>query len=648
MRKKQDFSKKRLFAAIVFGFVFLLMSPWGHAAGMEADMVIYNGKILTIDSPDPARFTIAQAIALYDGKIIVVGTNEEALEMAGPGTRKIDLGGRTVIPGLVETHNHIQGYGAHFFPDGRPPGADPPLAWGTYDEGLAQIRTIALQKKPGEWIRTSVRGGLRGEPGTVALALAIKRGEVTRFDMDKVTPDNPLRIGSVLLSPTGDSMVNTKALDLLLARHPDLPGVHRDEQGVATGWLSGVADKTVEYEFYPPTPPEQLGPVYRMEMVEIAAQGLTTVSTRLAPTELTGYAWLRARGELPVRMAYTMESAARSEHPEAVVARMAGIQGGSGKGMWGMGDDKLWTIGLSPISIDSVPSIAGSCISIPYPREAPDFPLWLHQLYGPNGLCRLEDSNYRTADELRAAAKYGFRIAGMHTGGDRGIDQLFDLIEELSQEYPHILDQRWAVDHCRFLTDEHARRAKQFNLFFSCGPKYVYAGKRGDIGAYAVLFGEETAADVVVPTRRLLDHGLRVTMELDQHGFHPFLALEVLITREDMNGVVWGAHQKINRREALYTYTRWSSEYVLKEDVLGTLEPKKAADFVVLSRDYLTVPDDEIGQIDPVLTVMDGNITYTDPDFARAQGLPQVGYRGSRTWWMRGVPEDATRSRVAR
>ena len=182
---------------------------------------------------------------------------------------------------------------------------------------------------------------------------------------------------------------------------------------------------------------------------------------------------------------------------------------------------------MSPISIDSVPSIGGSCISKPYPREVPDFPLWLHQLYGPNGLCRLEDSNYRTVDELRAAAKYGFRIAGMHTGGDRGIDQFLDIMEELSQQYPQIVDQRWSVDHCRFLTDEHARRAKQFNLFFSCGPKYVYAGKRGDIGAYAILYGEETAADVVVPTRRLLDQGLRVTMELDQHGFHPFLALEV-------------------------------------------------------------------------------------------------------------------------
>ncbi len=611
------------------------------AEGIFADMVIYNGKILTMDSPDPDSFSIVQAAAIYDGKFVFVGSNEEALEYAGEQTSKIDLAGRTVMPGLVETHDHIQGYGSHFFPNGRSPATDPSLAWTNHTEGLAQLRTIALQKKPGEWISTAVRGGMGGDAGAVALALAVKNGQFTRSELDTVTPDNPLRIASVLLSPTGDSLVNTLALDMLLDRHPNIPGVHRDGQGVPTGWLSGVADKTVEYEFYPPTPPEMLGPFYKMEMEEIAAQGITTVSTRLSPDELGGYTWLRARGELPVRMAYSMETGARTQNPAAIISRIYGIQSGSGDAMWGLGDDRLWTIGLSPISIDSVPGIAGSCISKTYPREAPDFPLWLHQLYGPNGLCRLSDPNYRTVDELRAAAKYGFRIVGMHTGGDRGIDEFLDIMEELTEQYPDVAERRWGVDHCRFLTDEHARRAQKLNLFFSCGPKYVYAGKQGDIGAYAVLYGEEIAADVVVPARRLLDHGLRVTMELDQHGFYPFLAIEVLITREDINGKVWGPQQKIGRRESLYTYTRWSSEYVLKEDVMGSIETRKLADFVVLDRDILTVPEQEIGQIDVLLTVMDGEVVYSDPVFANSVDLPIVGYQGSKAGWKRGIPADA-------
>ena len=152
------------------------------------------------------------------------------------------------------------------------------------------------------------------------------------------------------------------------------------------------------------------------------------------------------------------------------------------------------------------------------------------------------------------------------------------------------------------------------------------------------------ASDSVVPLRRLLDHGLRTTIHLDQHGFYSFLALEVAVTRKDVTGKVWGPQQRVSRREALYMLSRWSSEYVLREDFLGSIEPKKAADFVVLDQDFLTVPEDEIAMINPLLTVMGGNITYTQPTFATQLDLPQVGFRGNPTWWKRGTPEEARRA----
>jgi predicted amidohydrolase YtcJ len=199
------------------------------------------------------------------------------------------------------------------------------------------------------------------------------------------------------------------------------------------------------------------------------------------------------------------------------------------------------------------------------------------------------------------------------------------------------------VDHCRFLTDAHAKRAQKLGLQFSCGPKYVHSGSRGDIGAYSIIFDAETAGDVVVPLRRLIDAGLRTTMELDQQTFYSFLALETAVTRKDTNGKVWGPQQRVSRNEALYMYTRWSAEYVLREDRIGSIEPKKLADFVVLDRDFLTIPEDEIGQIDPVLTVVGGEIAYSQPAFAGAVGLPVVGFQNSRSHWLRGTPEDAKR-----
>ncbi|MBI4478949.1 MAG: amidohydrolase family protein [Acidobacteria bacterium] len=628
-------------AGTVLGFV----PPSGSAAGLEADLVIYNGKILTLNSPDPQNYQTAQAAAIYDGKFVAVGSNDEVLQYAGAGTKKIDLGGRTVLPGLVESHDHVHDYANHFFPGGRKPNVDPPLVWTTKDEGLAQLKTLTLSKKPGEWINTSLRGGGFGNTGgneaAILVAHAIQKAELTKADLDKAAPNNPIRITNIFFSPTGDSFVNTKGLDLLLKRYPNISGVHRDAKGVPTGWLSGVADRTPDYEFYAPMAPEQLGPPYAKELEEVAAQGLTTVSTRLTPQDVAAYSWLDKRGDLPIRFAYTSEALSRNANAEGTFTRLVGIQGGKGKEMWSAGNDMLWLIGVAAtFSIDSIANIGGACVRKPYPREAREFPLWLHQFYGANGLCRLEDPNYDDANGLWLAAKYGFRSVATHAAGDKGIDLYFDVLDKIVKEYPDIVQQRWTLEHCQMLHEDQIVRAAKFNIMFSCGPLFLYTG----MGASSILNGEEEGGNAMVPMRSLLNRGLRALIELDAHGRHPMAALQVAVTRKDINGKVWGAKQAISRLEALYSYTRWSGEFVLREDALGSIEPKKLADFVVLNRDYLTVPEDEIGRIDPVLTVVGGKFAYTDPDFATSQGLPQVGYRGPRTWWIRGGPEDRNRS----
>ncbi|MBI4444303.1 MAG: amidohydrolase family protein [Acidobacteria bacterium] len=118
------------------------------------------------------------------------------------------------------------------------------------------------------------------------------------------------------------------------------------------------------------------------------------------------------------------------------------------------------------------------------------------------------------------------------------------------------------------------------------------------------------------------------------------------MTRKDQLGRVWGPQQRITRGEALYMFTRWSAEYLLRENRIGTIENRKLADFVVLNRDYLTVPEDEIGAIDPVLTVVGGQIVYSQPEFAKTAGLPLVGFQEKPSWWQRGTPEEATKART--
>ncbi len=610
-------------------------------AGLEADMVIMNGKILTADNPDSNNFTTAQAAAIYDGKFIAVGANEQVMQFAGEKTRKIDLGGRTVLPGIVESHDHLYDYSNHFLPPGKARfgETDPPLSW-TKDksEFLAQIRTLALKHKPGEWIITTTRGGEMG------IIPELERGDVTRFDLDKVAPNNPIHIH---WNVTVDGLLNSKALEPLLEKYPNIRGITRDAKGVPNGRVGGVANLTLWYEFWPQLPADQIAPYYKMEMDEVAAQGVTTFSSRLEPNHIAGYAWLHAKDEMPMRLAYTLETFARSEITEAIASRLTGMQGGSGDSMWGAGDDRMWIIGVTPDSIDGTSGPAGSCVRKEYPREVPDFPGWRFQFYGPHGICRLADPAYHDIDVIKMAAKYGYRVSGMHVSGDLALDQFLNEVEASSKLYPDVAARRWSVDHCQIVHNDQIERAAKLGVRFSCAPKYLYSGDKGGVGAMKVLYGEKEAGDSVVPFRNMIKNGVRGVIELDEHAFHPFLALQVAITRKDVNGKLWGADQKVSRQEALYMYTRWSSEYVLKEKTVGSIEPRKAADFVVLNQDYLTVPEMEIGKIDPVLTVMGGKITYSQPEFANGQGLPTVGYQGPRTRWKRGNPEDAKKGYAA-
>src|SRR5262249_20966038 len=145
------------------------------------------GKVLTADNEDPANFKIVQAVAIYDGKFVVVGSDEEALQTAGPGTRRVDLQGRTGLPGLIESHLHVHSQAASHYLKHSVDTTDPPVSWTTKEEGLAQLRTLALKRKPGEWIVTGVRakGMIYGAGWKDAPTIA---------ELDAALPNNPVSL----------------------------------------------------------------------------------------------------------------------------------------------------------------------------------------------------------------------------------------------------------------------------------------------------------------------------------------------------------------------------------------------------------------------------------------------------------------------
>jgi predicted amidohydrolase YtcJ len=288
---------RRFLHAATFGFVLILCRPAASPAQLAADWVLLNGKVLTADSEDPANFTVAEAVAIYDGKFVVVGTNQAALAAAGPNTRRVDLGGRTMLPGLVETHIHVHNHTLQHQLRNEilPSMTDRTIDWKSKEEGLEQLRALARSKAAGEWIVVPVTGeGDLDEGDELA-------GAPSLAELDQAFPDRPV---SLILFDRF-AIVNSRALNLLLERYPQgVPEVVRGADGRPTGFLRNAASRAME-EFYPALTPgrvEELAPFYRKELEEPAARGVTTLSSRMdsgvaAHVPASGQAWGNARAD---------------------------------------------------------------------------------------------------------------------------------------------------------------------------------------------------------------------------------------------------------------------------------------------------------------------------------------------------------------
>jgi predicted amidohydrolase YtcJ len=541
-----------------------------------ADLVLHNGKIITVDN----AFSLAQALAIRDGKILKVGRDAEVLALAGPATRRINLQGRSVVPGLIDTHSHLHEYGLdRHAPTMNPNLLEIKIEGRTEDEMLQRLAEVAKTKKPGEWLITRIR------PRAVADAFVNNK---TRFDLDRAAPNNPTMVH---VTDT-KAMASSKALEQLLKRYdPALLELPKNQQGEYTGRIGAGVSLIFYEEIIPKPKPEDLAPVYLKELEMWGAAGVTTWSSSLGSEAISAFHYMDQRGMMPIRLAYTNEAGYRDNiHGESFVQRFGNLIG--------HGTERFWLIGISSGSTDS--SYPGVCTTLnpdPKVKARED--------------CRLTLDNVR-GRAAWAAVKAGIRIAGTHSAGDKATDVLMDIIEKASAEAGMTVDQirakNHAIDHCTMNPrPDQIERAKKLNITWSCAPKYLLRTNQ-------VMrdYGEEAAHRWVLPVQSILDAGGRVTWQQDDAdlGIKPFSGLGTLITRKDGEGRVWGARNAIDRKTALLMATRWASEYVLRQDQLGSLEAGKWADMVVLDKDYMTVSDEEIGKIISVMTIVGGKVIY--------------------------------------
>ena len=535
-----------------------------------ADLVLYNGKVLTADDD----FTIFEAVAVRDGKFLAVGQNDRIQRMAGPQTRKVDLDGKSVVPGLFDTHLH-QAWVGQILKTG---------SWNIrlrdVDSGIQEIRAVVEKTDPGEWL-------FFGAPTQNVLV-----NELRREHLDPISPNNPV----VIVSVCNIGVANTLALK---AVPPGTGGLVKDPAtGEPTGLVTGFALGVLAYDIRPqPQIKEENIQLQKQILRKLNYQGLTTVIGRSQGLTFSILKEVWARGELTMRIRVAHELVRQNPNAEAYLKRMGNLSG--------FGDAMMKIHGTTVQPGDCISSMGGALTWNAKIREYETDP------FGPYGKNYWEswgsDPEHSEWQNIILANRYGWNITSMHTQGDRAASVALDVFEKANQEKP--LQGRWAFDHALFRTPENIRRAVELGVIFSIAPKYLFQNNPDSL---IYQYGADQVTRLT-PVRSMIDAGMKPVIESDIRGewSAPLWNMEVLITRNDgKGGRTWAPEQSITRQEALWMKTNWAARYSADEKILGTIEVGKLADLVVLGGDYMTVPADQIAELPIELTVVDGKVVY--------------------------------------
>lgn len=568
-----------------------------------ADIVFYNGSVVTVDE----KFSIAQAIAVRDGKVLKVGNDNAILKLAGPKTRKINLKGRSLIPGLIDSHSHAQATAADRYGKelAELPGKFARMRISeakNWASGKEDIRALVRKAKPGEWVVGSI---LRGTFLT----------QMTRKELDEVAPHNPV----VIYERPSVGVGNTLAVKEIVNLYgPDVDGLLKDEKGEPTGHVRKPLVGLLAYEVFPGLPEKVLARIYRKRLMDYPAVGITSISTSVEANAFSAFNYLDQHEGMPIRLAYGLRNIARDNPQAAMYMKRVGI-------FTGHGSERLWMVGQDAGSADG--GLGGKysamCTTIPKllkltPRD---------YTKSPYGDCRIKKGDTRWKGHM-AVALSGGRITNTHVAGDKSHDTMLDMFEEIEQKLGEgtVRERRMAFDHCVMIRPDQIARAKKLGVSWSCHSGYPYR----DGHWLEPLYGKEAAHEWLLPLKSLIDSGMPVawhtSSEFVTDRFPPFKHMQFMVTRVASDGKVYGAKQKIDRKTALRIMTMGSAYYMLREKVLGSLEAGKFADLVVIDKDFMKVPDDQLAQIQVLMTVVDGRPAYATAEFQK-----EIGWTGIST-----------------
>jgi len=545
---------------------------------MPADTILYNARIATSGVP-----SFVEAVAVTDGKIIAIGSDREIFRLRGPNTRIIDGNGRTVIPGLNDSHMHPIRAGLSYNMELRWDGV-PSLA-----DALRMLREQAARTPAPQWVR--VIGGW------TEFQFAERRMP-TLNEINAAAPDTPVFV----LHLYDSALLNAAALRAVgyTKNTPNPPGgeIQHDKNGNPTGLLIAKPNANILYSTLAKGPKlsrsDQANST-RLFMRELNRFGLTSVidaggGFQNYPEDYAVIEELHRSGDLTLRFAANL-------FPQRPKEELADFQNWTKMTKPGEGDDFYRVNGAGEMLVFS----------------AADFEDFLQ--VRPD-MQPVMESELKAVIRHLAANRWPFRL---HATYDETITRALNVYEEVNREIPFD-GLHWFFDHCETISDRNIERVKALGGGIAVQNRMAFQGE------YFVDRYGHRQAERTPPIRRMLELGVPVGAGTDAtrvSSYNPFVSLYWLVTGNTVGGLnLYPENNRLDRMEALRLYTVGSSWFSTEEGKKGAIAPGQLADLAVLSADYFSIPDEEIKGLESVLTMVGGKVVYASGEFSKLAPPP--------------------------
>jgi len=542
--------------------------------GSKADTILVNGRVATLDK----RSTFQSAVAISKGRFVAVGSDRQIMDYRDSETQVIDVGGRTVIPGLVDSHNHFIREGLNYNLELRWDGVQ------SLSEGLAMLREQVKRTPSPQWVR--VVGGWSEYQFS-------ERMMPTLDEINEISPTTPVFVMHLYHC----ALLNRAAIQAVGydkgTPNPPAGEIQKDKDGNPTGWLVSRPNAAILYSTHAKGPKlsydDQINSTLQF-MREMNRFGVTGVidaggGFQNYPEDYKVISDLARQNRLSVRVAFNLFTQ-RPKHE--------------------LEDFTNWLKLTKPGAIDEFLRVNGAGEMLvfsaadfeDFPEPRPDLPKEM-------------ESDLKVVVTLLAKNQWPFRL---HATYGESIERFLNVFEEVNDEVP-INNLRWFLDHAETISDHDIKRVSNLGGGIAIQDRMAYQGEH-----FIALHDEDTAEDSP-PIKKILDAGIPVGAGTDATrvaSYNPWISLYWLVAGKTVGGtILYSQKNRLDRIEALKLYTVGSAWFSNEENLKGSIEVGKFADLAVLSADYFSVPEDQIKRIESVLTIVGGKVSYGSGEFER-------------------------------